>query len=243
MVALDRSTLPFTLYREPDEFVAVLAVEPRLESWDANTHPSQVALAAYLNHARELCSPAMERLVPPLAIKLWVGAPTRPVYQSQGGDLDNYLYPLVGRGLGWQRFYAAFAEKNADVSRIALGEALPSPSEEVAGWNYAWVETSTSASLRSWKEEIVAQLMQQAVGEERSQKIELQLAFRLAERRNWAYLCKPAIDSLGCILGLNDTSKPFHPRDDKVVRLGLHRSIDDSMRNRVAIGIWWRGHE
>jgi hypothetical protein len=70
--------------------------------------------------------------------------------------------------------------------------------------------------------------------------LELQLALAVASRRNWAWLWKPAIDSLGAILGIENPRKPFSTRDDRIVRLALHRTIDDTLGNRVRVGVWWR---
>jgi hypothetical protein len=69
--------------------------------------------------------------------------------------------------------------------------------------------------------------------------ISLDIEFRLSPARNWATLWKPAIDSLGPLLGVPDPRRPFTPNDDRIVRLGLHRSIDPSLGWDIELSIWW----
>jgi hypothetical protein len=104
-------------------------------------------------------------------------------------------------------------------------------------WSFAEARPSVSAQSRAWKEQIAAQLPTVAASDD---PVELQLCFVVGPRRNWANLWKPAIDALGGVLGEDPGGRPFHPRDDRVVRLGLHRVVDPSAVHDVAIGVWWR---
>jgi hypothetical protein len=67
---------------------------------------------------------------------------------------------------------------------------------------------------------------------------DLQICFRVSPKINWANLWKPAIDSLGPILG--EGSKPFSPNDDRILRLALHRLVDSNIGFDVELGVWWR---
>jgi hypothetical protein len=67
----------------------------------------------------------------------------------------------------------------------------------------------------------------------------MELAFRVGPGREWTNLWKPAIDALGGILGLAGT-RPWHPRDDRITALSLHRTIDDALVHAVELGVWWR---
>lgn len=55
--------------------------------------------------------------------------------------------------------------------------------------------------------------------------------------RNWTTLWKPIIDAFGPVLG-EDPLRPFHLRDDRIIRLGLHH-VSSSIRYDVVIDAWW----
>jgi hypothetical protein len=48
-------------------------------------------------------------------------------------------------------------------------------------------------------------------------------------------LWKPGIDALG----LAKPDRHFHPLDDRIVSLGLHRKIDDALGWDVVVEAWW----
>ena len=70
--------------------------------------------------------------------------------------------------------------------------------------------------------------------------VDMHVGFVVSRARNWTTLWKPAIDSLGGILGMDDPRHPFRPRDDRIVRLAFHRTIDDSVGWNIHVGFWWR---
>lgn len=70
--------------------------------------------------------------------------------------------------------------------------------------------------------------------------VEMEIGFRVGPARNWAQLWKPAIDALDPILGRTRPDRAYHPRDDRLVRLGLHRLVDSAAGWMVEIGVWWR---
>lgn len=226
----------FQLFRAPKGERLALAIEPRLESWDVATHPSQTALRGYLDHVEALADPALQGIHGSAAVELSVGLPTGTPMTAGGRDLDNYLYPVVRR-LGASRVAAAFAEKNRGSSTIRLAPAVPRPVEEFHGWGYFTATTTASAESRRWKEEIAAAVPTGPVG---TAAIEMHLAFVVPPRRNWTTLWKPAIDALGGILGVENPGHPFRPCDDRIVRLGLHRTLDERVGWGVEVGVWWR---
>lgn len=59
-------------------------------------------------------------------------------------------------------------------------------------------------------------------------------------QRVWPNLWKQTIDSLGPVLGLTRPDREFHPRDGRIVRLGIHRTDDPPLAFDVEVGIWWR---
>jgi len=66
----------------------------------------------------------------------------------------------------------------------------------------------------------------------------MEITFRVGPRRAWTNLWKPAIDALGGILGLVGT-RAWHPRDERIGALSLHREVDDHLEHAVELGVWW----
>ena len=65
----------------------------------------------------------------------------------------------------------------------------------------------------------------------------MSIRFGVSSRRNWSTLWKPAIDALGPVLGTQHPAWPFHPDDDRIVDLALHRTIDDTLGNDITIEV------
>ena len=224
------------MFRQPTSNAVPLDVQPRLESWEGRDHPSQTALQTYLDHVEDTVGRELVAVRGDAAVSLDVGLPHDRPLTGGGGDLDNFLYPVVRR-LGPSRFAAAWATKKHGRSSICAQSAVPASRDLPAGWRFAAVRTTKASESRAWKQEVAGQLpaVEPSLG-----AVELQLCFRVAPQRNWATLWKPAIDALGTILGVERPENPFNPRDDRVTSLGLHRNVDDDLRHTVEIGIWWR---
>ena len=99
------------VYRRPDVPPLRLPSTPLLESWNSNTDPAQVRLASYVDEVAGLVS--LPDTADHLALHLRVGLPLSRPLITGGGDLDNYLFPIVRR-LGANRFDAVFGAKAHD---------------------------------------------------------------------------------------------------------------------------------
>lgn len=228
----------FVRFRAPGGTSIDLGLAPRLASWDAKTSRSQIALGEYLDHISEVTrEPLAMETNAGLALELLVALPPSVDIASGGYDLDNFLYPVAQR-LGAGRFASVWGSKGRGArSIIRIGRAVPE-SGESDGWRFATATTDVSTATVAWKRQIAGQVADALRAPDGP--VEMHISFILSSRRNWAWLWKPAIDALGPILGVDDPMRPFHTRDDRIVRLGLHRTIDDTLRNRVRLGIWWR---
>lgn len=69
--------------------------------------------------------------------------------------------------------------------------------------------------------------------------VAVDIEFRVSDKRNWSSLWKPAIDALGPVLGIANPARSYMPNDDRIVSLGLHRHIDDSLGWDVELNVWW----
>ena len=210
---------------------------PRLESWDRLGAPSQVQLATWLDAVEvALGLPAEPLLDSGLVLDLAVGLEPHLSLTEGGRDLDNYLFPILRR-LGAGRFVSAWASKRHGRSSVAVGPAV----ERAAlgtGWSFAQAEPLGPPDRRAWKEQIVEQLALQA-GPASPGPLELQVAYYLSPKRNWTTLWKPTLDSLGLVLG-HPPGRAFSPYDDRVVRVGFHRFVEDARGWDVSIRFAWR---
>jgi hypothetical protein len=224
-------TVPIgVFFKIPNSAPTPLEVAPRLASWMARDHPDQRRLALFLDHAEALVADAIATISGPLALRLDVGLPSS-VDLLQHHDLDNYLFPLVGR-LGPHRFASVWATKrHADVSLIRVDRPALGSSVDPA-WLHRVVTTRSAESV-AWKEEVRSQLL----GAEPVRKgpVDLELSYRVGPARNWANLWKQTIDALDPLLG--STGRRWNPRDGRVVRLGLHQQLDQSIGHAVEIDV------
>lgn len=93
-----------------------------------------------------------------------------------------------------------------------------------------------SSARASWKADIHRALEERGVTRVDG-ALEVHLAFRCGPRRTWSNLWKPAGDALGPLLGEH---RRYHPEDDRIVELHLHRSVAAGLGHDVALGVWWR---
>lgn len=205
-----------------------------LESWNASGHPDQVRLQSYLDDLETLVGAGGSRLT----VELVVGLPASTPIDRGGRDLDNYLFPIAHR-LGHERIVAVFGRKvNRPDSTVAVTEAVlqttPPDEPDIA------VRTSASAQSLKWKEQVYEACRRAVPWPRPTGPLAVRVRFGVSARRNWSTLWKPAIDSLGPLLGERNPHRPFHPDDDRIVDLELHRTVDDSLGNDVELDFWWR---
>jgi hypothetical protein len=137
------------VFRRPDSPPVTLSGPPVLESWNQRAQPDQVRLSSYLDEVARVVK--IPETAGHLALELRVGLPSTKSLVSGGGDLDNYLFPIVRR-FGAARFDAAFASKrHAQFSTLAVGEALPSAPPRDPDLQ---LRTTVSATSKEWKQQI-----------------------------------------------------------------------------------------
>jgi hypothetical protein len=227
------------LFARPDPAARLtLTEEPVLESWNVAGHPDQLRLHSYLDGVAEALKakdwPAREQRT----IELVVGIPESLPIDRGGRDLDNYLFPLARR-LGSDRIAAAFGRKtyqHQSTVAVALALAVAQPAEPPQ----LVVRTSVSAQTSAWKQAIHQACAAEVAAPLPSGPVAVRIQFSVSSRRNWTTLWKPAIDALGPVLGMPNPARPFHPDDDRIVDLELHRHLDDALRHDIVVRVWWR---
>lgn len=221
-------------FESPDGPSLLLGEAPQLESWDARASPSQVRLAGYVQRLRDKVTPGLGEIEGPAAVELIIGRErTRP------GDLDNFLTPLA-RALSRPEIASSRARWSRQAeSAIRVGSArMTPPPGPSAGWGAATALTTISADGPAWKECVSEQVGRHPSADTR-EPLEVVICLRVGPLRNWVSLWKQTIDALGGILGMAGTRR-WHPRDDRIERLALHRTIDPSLGWSIDVAVWWR---
>ncbi len=227
---------PRRLYLRDHTRAVPLTIQPVLASWDVRGSKSQERLHTFLEHCTQALGLRLDDGQTDLCLSLEIGLPPGTSLTSHGHDLDNYLFPLAEH-VGASRLAAVFGRKShsdqssLSVSRAVAGAGLvPRP--------MLHVRTTTSSQSPGWKAQVNAACQDQAAGVLPDGGVSLQLLIVTSRSRNWATLWKPAIDALGPLLGVDDPSRPYTPRDDRIVDLGLHHEVNDSLRHEVELLSW-----
>jgi hypothetical protein len=224
------------------ELAAIEDVLPLKASWEKSTHPSQVRLREYRHRIRELLVRTLDHDC--LYLDLQVGLP-RSVNLLNGNDLENYLTPLFECGcLPASQFRLVTAEKSTgDSSRLTVGIAgvAGASSEMIDCCHFSTSPITTPFNDRDFKEELHKAIATCGHPALPNGEVELHVAWRCSlGRRSWFRLWKSTGDALGPILGAYQRKNQFDPKDDRITKLVFQLLPDESLRNRVQIGMWWR---
>ncbi|MET9020029.1 hypothetical protein ABZV93_08625 [Actinopolymorpha sp. NPDC004070] len=222
-------------YARPEGPAQELGTQPRLASWDAATHPSQLRLQHYLHHATSLVRPALSAMIGPWSLRLDVGLPeTVPVLDQH--DLDNFAYPLA-QHLSCEtasHLVSVWCTKSRHTTSFIRVEPAVTRAD-LDGNSTISVHTTASASSTSYKQQVHDQVARHAVILPEG-PVALELAFTVG-RRNWLNLWKPTIDALEPLLGRTTPGRDWHPRDGRITELGLHLTEDLTLGYAVRIDI------
>lgn len=217
--------------------------EPLLAQWEKSTHPAQIRLNDYLcrlkDHFLPLSSDSKELF---LHMEVDIQEPERLLDQK---DLENYLTPLFGsKCFDSSRFILVSAIKRVGGgSSLQIGRAekytLPFDNSD-SSWGKAFCNPGSGTSSKKWKEQLHAELLTSCNAVLPEGPVEVHLAFRCSQRRNWANLWKPTGDAMGPVLGYASSNNIFHPKDDRITSISFHKTLDNMIGYGVEIGMWWR---
>jgi hypothetical protein len=101
------------------------------------------------------------------------------------------------------------------------------------------VRTTASATSIDWKQQLHDACRVATPAPAPPGPVAVELRFTVSRRRNWTALWKPALQSLGPILGVPDPARPYRADAARVSHLSLHRTWDDQVGEQVGVEVWW----
>jgi hypothetical protein len=215
-------------YARPEGEGITLRKAPRLASWNKVTDPDQVSLREYLADTAELLGPSL--VSGPWTLQLDVGLPTGRDLTDMA-DLDNYAFPLATHLRNQDMVSVWCTKRHADSSRVIVARAQ----HAAAPATTFTVRTTASSETKAYKEQVHAAVAH--ASELLDPAVHLQIAFMVGPQRNWLNLWKPTIDALDPLLGRTQPDRNWHPRDGRIVDLGLHVVVDPSLGYDVLMEI------
>ena len=207
-----------------------LELRPRLESWDAHDHPSQVGLREWVAHVTDRAQAGLKAIDGAASVRIDIGLPDEvdPLWQR---DLDNYLFPIA-RALP-NRVVSFWATKR----RAPLSELRVQPAHVAAAPEWPRLDIAATPAGEDNLKQVV-----RAAAAEHSElpegPVAVEACFACGPGRDWRKLWKPTIDALDPILGRTYDDRDWDPQDGRIVRLGLHRQIQQDLDHACRATIW-----
>jgi hypothetical protein len=221
------------LWTEGGPVAEITGLKPRLASWNRSDHPDQIRLREYLRDLSVELGPltAMQPLF--LMWKnrdVWSVITISTTISPGRRSLGSAPVPVRRSG-----------QAVGGGSDLRIGLAVPLLSAAIsAECEHFSCAAGAGAQEKRWKEGVRSALMQAGAQQLPAGLVEARVAWRCSARRNWVWLWKPTIDAMGPILGQADPRNPYHPNDDRIVRLCLHVFYDETIAHAVDVAMWWR---
>lgn len=232
-------------FTRPDGSAVTLRSTPRLANWNRSGGTGAERLTRALGYTEHLTDPLLATCTGPVALRFDVGLP-RAARLLDERDLDNYMLPLTAHlsGRTAQPVVSVWGCKRyADETSLRIEEARPrrtGPGEGTVSMTLevgaAGPRDAFKAGFRQQIHDLVAERL--AGGEPLPEgPVTLELAFVVGPDRDWLDLWWSTIDGLGPLLGQSPHQLEFHPRDGRIVDLGLHRTVDPALGTDVVIAL------
>jgi hypothetical protein len=251
-------------FERPDGPTITLRSAPRLASWNRSGDSGQARLTRALSYSEASIDPLLAAAGGPVALRFDVGLHTAARLLDER-DIDNYLHPLTGYLAGrspqpiasvWGcKRYAEETTLRVEPARprggADGGTATSGPASGVvvgprsaagtaAGDQADLLLTATAAGARDdFKAGFRQRIHDQVAGVQPlpDGPVIMELAFVVGPARNWLDLWWSTLDALGPLLGQSPHEPDWHPRDGRIVDLGLHQSVDPDLGDDVLIGL------
>ncbi|GAB7189471.1 hypothetical protein NUM3379_01770 [Kineococcus sp. NUM-3379] len=238
-------------FARPDGAATTLRSTPRLANWNRSGESAAVRLVRALSHSQHLTDPQLAACTGPIALRFDVGLP-RAVRLLEERDLDNYLLPLTAHlaGRSPHPVVSVWGSKRyAEETTLRIGTARPRPERadtDADGAGHVLAMTVTASAVgdledfrAGFHEEVHDRVAERLADAEPLPEgpLVLEAGFVVGPGRNWLDLWWATLDGLGPLLGQSPTQPAYHPRDGRIVDLGLHCSVDPDLGTDVVIGL------
>jgi hypothetical protein len=234
-------------FERPDGPAITLRSTPRLANWNRSGDTGAARLTRALSYSEHLTDPQLAACTGPVALRFDVGLP-RAAGLLNERDLDNYLLPLTAHLAGRSPHPIVSVwgcKRYADETSLRVETARPRPEQADADEDAVALTLTTSAVgdrdtfKAGFRKEIHDLVADHLGGSEPlpDGPVILEASFVVGPARDWLDLWWSTIDGLGPLLGQSPTQPEFHPRDGRIVDLGLHRAVDPALGTDVVIGL------
>ena len=228
---------PVFFERPAGDDAVTLRETPRLANWNRAGDSGAARLTRALSYSVEAIDPQLAAAGGPVALRFDVGL-ARAVRLLDERDLDNYLLPLTAYLVerspnpivsvwGCKRY--------ADRTTLRIEPARPREGEAPETTLRATVEGDRDAFKAGLRQTVNEQLTGRPALPDGP--VVLEVAYVVGPRRSWLDLWWSTLDGLGPLRGQSPAEPEFHPRDGRVVDLGLHVTVDDDLGDDVLIGL------
>ena len=224
-------------FERPSGPAVTLRQAPRLASWNRAGDTGAARLTRALDLAMDAVSPRLAACAGPVALRFDVGLP-RAAAILEERDLDNYLLPLTAHlaARTEQPVASVWGTKRyAEETTLTVGPARP----RADGAPVTLLEVTATGARDEFKAGLRERVQGLLAGADPlpDGPVALELAFAVGPGRDWLDLWWSTVDGLGPILGETPAAPAFHPRDGRVVDLGLHRTLDPALGDDVRIAL------
>jgi hypothetical protein len=230
-------TLEPVFFERPEGSAVTLRTAPRLANWNRAGDSGQARLTRALTASQEQITPHLAACAGPVALRFNVGL-FRATRLLDERDLDNYLLPLTAELAGHSPYPIVSVwgcKRYADETSLRVEAARPrtDPAPDLT------VTTSAAGGRDDFKAAFRQEIRDQVADQDMLPEgpVTLELAFVVGPARNWLDLWWSTLDGLGPLLGQSPTEPEGHPRDGRIVDLGLHCTVAPELGDKVVIGL------
>ena len=237
-------------FERPEGAAVTLRSTPRLANWNRSGDTGGARLTRALAFSEQLTDPLLAAAAGPIALRFDVGLP-RAARLLDERDLDNYMLPLTAHlaGRTAQPIVSVWGCKRyADETSLRIEAARPRAGEPEGAVGADGAIDMTLRLRASGSRDDFKAAFRKEVHEQVGARLDgvdplpdgpvvLEASFVVGPGRSWLDLWWSTIDGLGPLLGQSPAQPEFHPRDARIVDLGLHRAVDPALDTEVVIAL------
>lgn len=228
--------LPVFFERPGDGAAITLRSAPRLANWNRSGDTGAARLTRALSYSDDAVDARLAAGTGPVALRFDVGL-SRAVRLLDERDLDNYLLPLTAYLAGRSArpvvsVWGAKRYAEETTLRIEPARARPEPDDVVV------LRATASGDRDAFKAGFRARIHELVPHQPLPDgPVTLELAFAVGPSRNWLDLWWSTVDGLGPLLGRSAAAPEWHPRDGRIVDLGLHLTVSPELGDEVVVAV------